>query len=96
MKMVNINSGRFNFNHPAIIANLKTLSNNIVITVPYKDDMSSNGNIMPFYIYKKLFPKATQEQLAARKDTTIKLKMCIQTTIKQLGICRLQLKHNYL
>ena len=44
--MVNINCFRFNSNHSAIIANLKASSNKTVITVPYKVDMSSNGNIM--------------------------------------------------
>ena len=67
--MVNINSIRFNSNHSAIIANLKASSNTVVITVPYKVDTGSNGNIMPFYMYKKLFLRATVEQLAATEDT---------------------------
>ena len=51
--MVNINSVRFDSNHSAIIANLKTSSNKIVITtVLYKNDIGSDGNIMAFYIYK--------------------------------------------
>ena len=42
--------------------------------MPYKVDTGSDGNIMSFNIYKKLFPKATMELLAATRDTKIKLK----------------------
>ena len=58
-----------------LIANLQTSSNKVIITVPYKVDMGSNGNIIPLYIYKKLYPKATMEQLATIRNTNIKLKM---------------------
>ena len=61
-----------------MIANLKTSSNKLVITVIYKVDIGSDGNIMPLHIYKKLFPRATIEQLEAARDTDIKLKMCNQ------------------
>ena len=36
--------------------------------IPYKVDTGSGGNIMPLHIYKKLFPKTTNEQLAATKN----------------------------
>ena len=75
--MVNINSVRFNSNHSTIIVHLKTSSNEVVITVPYKVDMSSDGNIKPFYMYKKLFPGATVQQLAA--TTYTKKSKCITT-----------------
>ena len=71
--MVNVNSLRFNYNHSAIIANLKTSLNKVIITVPYKVDMGSDGHIMAFYIYKKVFPRGRVEQLATTKDTKIKL-----------------------
>ena len=92
--MVNINSIRFNFSHSAIIINLKTSSHNVVITVPYKVDMGSYRNLMPFYIYKKLFPRATVEHVAARKDNKFKLKTYNQTTITQLSTYRVKLEHN--
>ena len=44
------------------------------ILVPYKIDTCSNGNIMPLHVYKKLFPKATDEQLATTKNKNILLK----------------------
>ena len=49
---------------------------------------------MPFYMYKKLFHRATVEQLAATKHTKIKLKIYIQTTIMQLGIYKVTTEHN--
>ena len=91
IEMANINSVRFNFNHSTTIGNPKTSSNKVVITVPYKVAMASDGNITPFYMYKKLFPRATVEQLVATKDTNFKLKTYNQTTITQLGICRVTL-----
>ena len=42
--------------------------------VPYKVDTGSNENIMQQYIYKKLFPRATKEQLMATGNTNIQLK----------------------
>ena len=54
IKMVNINSVRFNSNHSAIQADLKTSYNKATITVPYKRDVGIDQNIMPFYIYKNI------------------------------------------
>ena len=56
--MVNINSINFYNNHSVITANLKTSLNKVVITVPYKVDAGSDGNIIPLHIYKKSFPRA--------------------------------------
>ena len=40
---------KFNSNVSATIANLKTSSNKVLITVPYKADRGSDGNIMQLY-----------------------------------------------
>ena len=74
IKTVNINSVRCNSNHSAILANLKTSSNKVIIMVSYKVDTGSDGNILPFHIYKKLFHNTTVNQLAATKDAKSKLK----------------------
>ena len=37
-------------------------NNNMVI--PYKIDRGSDGNIMPWYIFKKLSPRVTKYQFA--------------------------------
>ena len=92
IELVNTNSIRFNANHSPTIANLKTSLNKVAITVPYKVDIGGNGNILPFYIYKTLFPRATVEQLAVTKDTKFKVKTCNQSSITQLSICRATLK----
>ena len=49
---VNINSIKFHSNCSALIAILKTSPNKVVIMVPYKIDMGSDGNIMPIHIQK--------------------------------------------
>ena len=74
IKTVSINSVRFNSNHSPILANLRIPSNKVTIGVPYMVDMCSDGNIMPFHIYKKLFQNTTVYQLVATKYTNIKLK----------------------
>ena len=66
--MANINSVNFNTNHSAIIANLKTSSTKVTIMKPYKVDTDSDGNILPFNIFTKLFSSTTMDQLAATKD----------------------------
>ena len=43
------------------MANLKTMAGNNTITVPYKIDTGSKGNLMPLYIYKKLFKQIPKQ-----------------------------------
>ena len=52
-----------------ITAKLKMSAGINNVIVPYEVDTCSSGNIMPFHIYKKLFPRITSEQLAATKRT---------------------------
>ena len=33
------------------------------VIIPYKIDTGSDGNIMPWYIFKKLFPRVTEAEL---------------------------------
>ena len=49
------NSINFNSRCLVITENLYTLSNQVRIIVPYKEDTGSNGNIMPLHIYKNYF-----------------------------------------
>ena len=39
--------------------------------VPYKIDTGSSDNIMPLYVYKKLFLSLTKKQLATTKNKNI-------------------------
>ena len=93
IEMVKINLLSFNPNHSAIIANLKTSSNKATIAVIYKADMGSDGNTMPFNIFKKLYPSATADQMAATKDAT-KLRTYNHTTITQLDRCKIEIENN--
>ena len=61
--------------------------------VLYKVDIGSNGNIMPLYVYKKLFPKVTNKQLDTNKNKNILLKTHNKTTITQLGTCTVEKEH---
>ena len=61
-------------------------NNNMVI--PYKIDTGSDINIMPQYIFKKLFPGLTESQLTKTTKNHIKLKTYNKTFTTQLGICK--------
>ena len=52
---VSINSVYLNKNHSILTANLKRSVGKNSISVPYKIDMGSNGNIMPLHIFKNLW-----------------------------------------
>ena len=54
---------------------------------PYKIDTGSDGNIMPWYIFKKLFPRVTEAELIQTIEKHIKLKKYNKTYITQLGMC---------
>ena len=41
--------------------------------IPYKIDTGSEGNIMPLYIFKKLFENMPEEQLKCSIKSNIKL-----------------------
>ena len=53
METISINSIFWNNKQSSIMANLKTTAGNNTITVPYKIDISSEGNLMLLNIYKK-------------------------------------------
>ena len=74
--MVNIKFVRFNSNHSAIIANLKTSLNKVIITVSYNVDMGSDGNIMPFYIYK-IISQGNSGTVSSNKSYKNQTKKCI-------------------
>ena len=90
--IANINLISFNSNHSVILSKLKTSSKQATITVPYKVDMGCDGNIMPFNIFKKLFPNTTEYRLAATKGTS--LRRYNNTTITQLGTCGVVIENN--
>ena len=68
-----------------IVARIKTSSKQATTMVPYKVDTGSDGNKIPFNIFKKLFPSTTEDTLVVTKDTT--MLRTFSTTITQLGRC---------
>ena len=75
---MNINSFNLNSKCSVITANLKTSLKQVRIIVPYHVDTSSDGNIMHLHVYKKIFPRATKEQLVATRNKNIQLKDIMQ------------------
>ena len=64
----------------------------VLLEVPYKVDTGSEGNIMPLYIFQKLFANIGEDQLKRSVKGNIKLKMYNATHIMQLGTCTVQIK----
>ena len=60
---LSIDSVHLNKNLSLLTAKLETQSSRNAIVIPYKIDMGSKGNIMPLFIFKKLFKNITEEQL---------------------------------
>ena len=69
-------------------------SNQVSVILSYKVDTGSDHNIMPLHLYKKIFPRATKEQLAATKNKNVQPKTYNKTTIAQLGVCKVELECN--
>ena len=57
------------------------------VEIPYKIDTGSKGNIMPLYIFQKLFKDMMEEQLEKSIRNNIKLKTYNGMHITQLGTC---------
>ena len=49
---------------------------------------------MPSHLYKKLFPRATKEQLVETQNKNVQLKTYNKTTITLLVIFKVKLEHN--
>ena len=92
IETVSINSIYLNRNHLLITAHLKMQVGKTTIEVPYKIDTSSEGNLMPLYIFKTLFKNMPEEQLKGSIKSNIKLKTYNGTHITQLGTCAVIIK----
>ena len=87
IETVSINSVYLNKNRLLITTHLEMQVGKTTVEIPYKIDTGSEGNIMPLYIFKKLFKNMTEEQLKRSIKGNIKLKMYNGTHIMQLGTC---------
>ena len=63
IETVSINSVHLNRNWSLITAHLEMQAVENIIEIPYKINTVSEGNIMPLYIFKKLFKNMTGDQL---------------------------------
>ena len=86
-KTVSNNSVYMNKSSSMLTAKLETHTGDSKITVPYTLDTGSDGNIMPWYIFKKLFPKVMEAKLKRTIKKHIKSKIYNITVITQLGRC---------
>ena len=57
------------------------------ILIPYKIDMGSESNIMPWHIFKRLFTNVTEAELKKTVKGNIQLRTYNKTVITQLGTC---------
>ena len=64
LEMVSINSVCFIKSHSVLTTKLKMSVDNNNMGILYIIDTGSDGNIMPYYIFKKLHPRVTNYQLA--------------------------------
>ena len=77
----------FNKNWSVITAHLETHAGESIVEVPYKIDMGSKDNIMPLYLFKKLFKNVTVEELKKSIKNYITLCTYNKINIMQLGTC---------
>ena len=87
IEAVSINSVHLNKTWSLLMAKLEMQSGRNTIVIPYKIDMGSEGNIMPLFIFKKLFKNVTEEQLWKSIKGHIWLRTHSKTNITQLGMC---------
>ena len=62
-------------------------------TVPYKIDTRSDGNILPWHIFKKLFSRGSEAEIKKTIKRQIKLKTYNKTVIIQLGTCMVTINY---
>ena len=87
IETVSINSIHKNKKQSMLTAKLEMHTGNNKLTVPYKIDTGSDDSIMPWYAFKKLFPRVTEAELKKNIKKHIKLKTYNKTVITQLGTC---------
>ena len=70
-----------------LTAKLDTHAGNNKIAILYKIDTGSDGNIMPWHIFKELFPRLTEAELMKTIKNHIKLKMFNKTVSSVRNMC---------
>ena len=91
-EIVSINSVYINRTQSSITAKLEMQVGKRVLEIPYKIYTGSEGNIMPLYIFQKLFANINEDQLKRLVKGNIKLKMYNGMHIMQLCMFAVQIK----
>ena len=84
IEMVSVDSVHMNKNWSLLMAELEMCADDNKIIIPYKIDTGSQGNIMPWHIFKRLFKNITEAELKKTVKGHIKLKTYNKTVITQL------------
>ena len=63
IEIVSINSVYINRKQSSIMAKLEMQAGKVALEIPYKIDTGSEGNIIPLYIFQKLFANIGKDQL---------------------------------
>ena len=80
IETVSLDLVHLNRNQSLKTAHLEIQAGENIIEIPYKIDTGSEGNIMPLYIFKKLFKNTTDDQL----KISIKSHIGFEHTTKQI------------
>ena len=80
---VSIDSVGMNKNWSLLMVEIETYTGDNIVTILYKIDMGSEGNIMPWHIFKRLFKNITEAKLKNTIKRHIKLKTYNKTVITQ-------------
>ena len=92
IEIVSINSLYLNRKWSLIMANVEMEAGETALESPYKINTGSEGNLMPLYIFCKLFKNMGKEQLKKSVKGNIKLKTYNGMHITQLGMCAVHIK----
>ena len=72
-----------------------TVSNKVgnKATVHVKLDKGTSGNLLPYKMFREIFPQVSVKDLHCSIDKNVCLEACNKSSIKQLGTCCLTVKH---
>ena len=73
LETVSIDSVHLNKHWSLLMVELEMQAGDNSIVIPYKKDTRSEGNIMPLFIFKKLFKNITEDQLKKTIKSHIRL-----------------------
>ena len=84
----------FNSIKSVIFATLESSTSQKRTKVVYRMDAGSDGNLMPFRVFRILFPRLTMAELNATINKLILVKTCNRSNTEQLNRCSVKIIHN--